>query len=404
MKPAGDVQSFLPYGRQVIEEDDLDAVREALLSPYLTTGPMVERFESALSTTTGASEAVACSNGTAALHLAARAIKLERSQVSIVPSVTFVATANASRYCGAEVVFADVDPATGLMTPETLLDALRRAGGAARAVFPVHLNGQSCDMPAIADMARSWGLWVIEDACHAIGGTQTDGAQATAVGACAHSDLTCFSFHPVKTIAMGEGGAITTNDKALAQGMRMDRSHGLVRDADRLTLAEAFDTDGRPEPWFYELAEPGFNYRVPDILCALGASQLKKLSRFVAQRSRLDLLYREALAELSPVVRPMPVAGHGAAAWHLFVARIDFKAAGVTRGQVMRRLNEAGVGSQVHYIPVHRQPYYAKRYPGTELPGADAYYESCLSLPLFAAMTEDDVVRVTRALASALAG
>lgn len=398
MKPAGAVQPFLPYGRQVIEEDDLAAVREALLSPYLTTGPMVERFEAALVDVTQARHAVVCANGTAALHLAARAIKLDRGQVAVVPSITFVATANAVRYCGAEVVFADVDPETGLMTPQTLRDALRRAQGA-RAALPVHLNGQCCDMEGIAAVAREWGLWVIEDACHAIGGTEA----GRPVGACSHSDLACFSFHPVKTIAMGEGGAVTTNDDALAAALRADRNHGLVRQPEGFTLPGAVDAEGAPNPWFYELPEPGFNYRAPDILCALGLSQVKKLARFVAQRRRLMALYREALAPLAPVVRLVEEPPHGETAWHLCVARIDFASAGIGRAALMRRLAEDGIGSQVHYIPVHRQPYYAARYPELALPGADAYYARCLSLPLFAAMTEDDVARVTAALAAALA-
>lgn len=404
MKPAGAIQPFLPYGRQVIEEDDLEAVREALLSPYLTTGPLVERFEAALKTATGAAHAIVCSNGTAALHLAARAIKLDRGQAAIVPSVTFVATANAVRYCGAEVVFADVDPATGLMTPDTLLAALRRAPQGVRAVLPVHLNGQSCDMPAIAELARNWGLWTIEDACHAIGGTQPTATATAPVGACAHSDLACFSFHPVKTIAMGEGGAVTTNDPALAAGLRADRNHGLVREPSSFTMAEASDGEGGTNPWFYELPEPGFNYRAPDILCALGLSQIRKLARFVAQRRRLMELYAEQLAPLAPAVELIPRAPTGEAAWHLCVARIDFEGVGVSRSAVMRRLAEAGIGSQVHYIPVHRQPYYARRYPGTDLPGADAYYARCLSLPLFAAMTEDDVARVVTALSAAILG
>ncbi len=387
MKPAGEVQPFLPYGRQVIEDDDLEAVREALLSPYLTTGPLVGRFEAALAAATGAREAVVVSNGTAALHLAARAIKLDRGQTAIVPSLTFVATANAVRYCGAEVVFADVDPVTGLMTPDTLLAALRRAPSTTRAVFPVHLNGPSCDMATLAETARSWGLWVVEDACHALGGLQG----ATPVGACAHSDLACFSFHPVKTIAMGEGGAITTNDADLAAGLRRDRSHGLIRDANPA------------EPWAYELHEPGFNYRAPDILCALGLSQLKKLARFVGQRRHLVALYREALGPLAPLVRLPPEPAHGDAAWHLLAVKIDFAAAGIDRATVIARLAGRGIGSQVHYIPVHRQPYYAARNPGLELPGADAYYANCLSLPLFAAMTEGDVVRVAQALTEALA-
>ena len=382
---------FLPYGRQVIEEDDIAAVREALMAPLLTTGPLVERFEQALAAATAAREAVVVSNGTAALHLAARAIHLDRAQTAIVPSVTFVATANAVRYCGAEVVFADVDPATGLMTAETLLEALRRApSNTARAVFPVHLAGQTCAMGAIAGLAREWGLWIVEDACHAIGGEQTTTHGPVPVGACADSDMACFSFHPVKTIAMGEGGAITTNNAGLAAAMRRDRSHGLIRESDP------------SEPWAYELREPGFNYRAPDILCALGLSQLKKLARFTAQRRRLVAAYRERLGAMRAILQPVEDAGHGDPAWHLFVVRIDFEKAGVSRADLMRRLAEAGIGSQVHYIPVHRQPYYAARYPGTHLPGADAYYARCLSLPLFASMSEDDVARVCGALKAAL--
>lgn len=383
---------FLPYGRQVIEEDDIEAVREALMAPMLTTGPLVERFEAALSQTTTAREAVVCANGTAALHLAARAIQLDRAQTAIVPSLTFVATANAVRYCGAEVVFADVDPDTGLMTSETLREALRRApANTARAVFPVHLNGQTCGMGAIAGVAREWGLWIIEDACHAIGGAQATERGDVPVGGCANSDMACFSFHPVKTVAMGEGGAITTNNAELAAAMRRDRSHGLIRDTNPA------------EPWVYELREPGFNYRAPDILCALGLSQLKKLARFTARRRALVAAYRERLWRLSHVLTPVDDAEHGDPAWHLFVVRIDFEKAGLTRTDLMRRLAEAGIGSQVHYLPVHRQPYYEKRYPGTHLPGADAYYARCLSLPLFASMSEDDVERVCAALKAALA-
>lgn len=384
------VKPFLPYGRQVIEEDDIEAVREALMSPMLTTGPLVERFEQALCAATTAKEAVVCSNGTAALHLAARAIHLDRAQSAIVPSLTFVATANAVRYCGAEVVFADVDPDTGLMTSETLRDALRRAPSNVRAVFPVHLNGQTCGIAAIAGVAREWGLWIVEDACHAIGGTQATEHGPIPVGGCHDSDMACFSFHPVKTIAMGEGGAITTNNADLATAMRRDRSHGLIRDANPA------------EPWAYELREPGFNYRAPDILCALGLSQLKKLERFTEQRRRLVAAYRECLWPLAKIVSAVEDAEHGDPAWHLFAVRIVFEKAGVTRADLMRRLAEAGIGSQVHYIPVHRQPYYAARYPGLHLPGADAYYARCLSLPLFASMTEDDVDRVVAALRSAL--
>ncbi len=388
---------FLPYGRQAIDDDDLAAVREALTADMLTTGPLVERFEQALGAATGAAHAVVCSSGTAALHLAARAIGLKPGDAVIVPSITFVATANAARYCGAEVVFADVDPASGLMTPATLAAALARAPAATRAVFPVHMAGLSCDMEAIAALARPRGLKIVEDACHALGGA--DGAAS--VGACAFSDLACFSFHPVKTVAMGEGGAITTNDAALAEAMRRDRSHGLVREAEDLTLPDAFDENGAPNPWFYELHEPGFNYRAPDILCALGLSQLSKLTRFVAARRALAQAYAERLAPLAPLVTLAPDApGH---ARHLLVARIDFAAAGLSRADLMRRLKADGIGTQVHYIPVHRQPYYARHAPAA-LPGADAWYAACLSLPLFVGMTQDDVARVADALTRALSG
>jgi dTDP-4-amino-4,6-dideoxygalactose transaminase len=247
-------------------------------------------------------------------------------------------------------------------------------------------------------------MMIIEDACHALGSTQGKTGELVPVGACAYSDLACFSFHPVKNIAMGEGGAITTNNDAMASFMRRDRSHGLTRSADEFELAMAKDASGMANPWFYELHEPGFNYRVPDILCALGVSQITKLDRFVSQRRLLMAAYREAMAPLAPLVKIMPEPAQGAPAWHLCVARIDFEEAGLERATVMRRLHEAGIGSQVHYIPVHRQPYYAKRYPSVELPGADAYYAKCLSLPLFASMTIGDVARVAEALAKALAG
>lgn len=394
---------FLPYGRQLIDEDDLEAVRQALLAPLLTTGPMVGAFESALAERLSAREAVVCANGTAALHLAMRAIGMQPGQAAIVPSITFVATANAVRYCGGDVVFADVDPDTGLLTPDTLSEALRRAPPDVRAVLPVHLNGQSCDMAGMGAIAHRRGLRIVEDACHALGATQAAGPNAVPVGASRYGDLTCFSFHPVKTIAMGEGGAITTNDPDLAAAMRRDRSHGLERDPAALTLPDAFDDDGTASPWFYEMDEPGFNYRAPDILCALGLSQLKKLDRFVAQRRKLVAAYRDALRPLGGVVTPVSDAGHGEAAWHLMVVKIDFAKASLRRGPLMRHLAGQGIGTQVHYIPVHRQPYYARRNPGLSLPGADAYYAGCLSLPLSADMTEDDVHRVVGALAAALA-
>lgn len=397
---------FLPYGRQTIEADDIAAVTEALQSDFLTTGPRVDAFESALRQASGSTFAVACSNGTAALHLASLTLNLGPHDQVIVPSVTFLATANAPRFLGAEIVFADVDPDTGLLTAATLAEALARAPRA-RAVFPVHLNGAWCDMPAIARVARDRGLLIIEDACHALGTTYhivSEGETITGlVGDCRWSDLTCFSFHPVKAIAMGEGGAITAKEQHFDSALRLGRSHGLTRNvADFRNSDLAFGDDGEAAPWYYEMHEPGYNYRVPDVLCALGISQLAKLDRFVARRRELAALYDAALAPLAQIARPVPSSPTCRSAYHLYVVAIDFTAAGTTRYAVVEALRSSGIGTQVHYVPVHTQPYYRKHSGDTKLPGARAYYERALSLPLFPAMSDDDVPRVVTALRAAL--
>jgi UDP-4-amino-4,6-dideoxy-N-acetyl-beta-L-altrosamine transaminase len=392
---------FLPYGRHLVEDDDVAAVIAALRSERLTTGPAVDAFERALARATGAPHAVACANGTAALHLAALALDLGPGDAAVVPTLTFLATANALRYVDADVIFADVDAETGLLTSATLEAAFAGAGSRRRvkAVFPVHLAGQCTDMEGISAIARARGFKVVEDACHALGGT----CAGQPVGACAHSDMAAFSFHPVKTIAMGEGGAVTTRDAALARRLGELRSHGMVRDPARFEIREqGFGPNGEPNPWYYEMPEPGLNYRASDIQCALGQNQLAKLGRFVAERRRIVDWYAEALAPLAPVVRPLPRVAWSEPSWHLCVVLIDFRAAGTTRGKVMRALAGEGVGSQVHYLPVHRQPYYRRLYGDLVLPGADAYYERTLSLPLYVGLTRADVARVVAALAGAL--
>lgn len=390
---------ILPYGRHVIEDDDVAAVERVLRGDWLTTGPAVTEFETELGKVAGASHAVVCANGTAALHLAALALELGPGDAVVVPAVTFTATANAARFVGADVVFADVDPHTGLLGPQHLDEALRRAGSAARAVFPVHLAGQCCDMDALAQVARPAGLRIVEDACHALG--SRDGAGAP-VGACRLSDMAIFSFHPVKTVAMGEGGAVCTADAALDERVRLLRGHGLTRDPSAFTVPElAFAADGQPNPWHYEMVELGFNYRASDLNCALGLSQLRKLDRFAVARRALAAAYDRLLAPLAPVVLP-PQRMPGDPCWHLYAPRIDFAAAGVERAEVMARLRARGIGSQVHYIPVHRQPYYRRLGGELSLPGADAYFARTLSLPLFPGMAADDPERVVAALAGAL--
>lgn len=384
-------QGFLPYGRQTIEEDDIAAVATALRADFLTTGPTVEAFETAFREVVGARHAVACSNGTAALHMAMLAAKIGPGDVCIVPSITFLATANCAAYVGADVVFADVDRDSGLMTPDTLAEALDRAKGRrVRAVLPVHLRGDVCDLPALAALAGEAGAILVEDAPHALGSTLKVGNHVERVGDCVHSAMSTFSFHPVKTIATGEGGMVTTNDAGLAERLRRARSHGMTR------------TPGA-DPWLYEMAEPGFNYRLPDINCALGLSQLAKLPRFIARRRTLAALYETALAPLAPIVRLAARPEGSDPVLHLLTVLIDFAAAGKTRRQVVDALAAAGVGSQVHYIPVHGQPYWRTRNGPLDLPGAQAWYDQCLSLPLYPAMDDGDVARVVGALAEALA-
>jgi UDP-4-amino-4,6-dideoxy-N-acetyl-beta-L-altrosamine transaminase len=400
-KLAASARAFLPYGRQLIEEDDIAAVTNALRGEFLTTGPLVETFERTLARTVGARDTVACSNGTAALYLASRALGIGPGDTAIVPAITFVATASAPHLAGAEIVFADVDPDSGLMRAQDLESALARAPhNHADAVFPVHFAGQSCDMASIAEIAHAKNMKIVEDAAHALGTVwaEDDGALLP-VGANTFSDLTIFSFHPVKTVAMGEGGAVSVNDPELLKRLKRERNHGVTREPLEFKRADAgFDMTGAVNPWYYELEAPGFNWRISDINCALGISQLSKLQRFINARRVLAECYDELLAPLAPLVKPLKRDPRSLTAWHIYSVRIDFAGTGVDRGEVMRGMSAEGIGTQVHYIPVHKQPYYAQRYGAAPLPGADAYYASSLTLPMHASMSESDVVRVIAAL------
>ena len=360
---------MLPYGRQQIDEDDIKAVAEALRDDFLTTGPKVAQFEEALCKFTGAKYAVVCSSGTTALHLSVLALGLKPGDAVIVPSLTFLATANAIRYSGAEVIFADVDPDTALMSADHLEDALKRCGDLRpRAVYPVHMAGQCVDMQAIKKVADHHNLKIVTDACHALG----------VAGGCDYEDMSTFSFHPVKAIAMGEGGAITTNNKDYADAMRSLRSHGMVPNPEK-------------GPWFYEMSQLGYNYRCTDFQCALGLSQLKKLPDFLHYRKLLAERYDSLLGDIAPI----KIRDH---AWHLYSVRIAFDKIGIDRATLMNALRERGIGTQVHYIPVHTQPYYQERYGDIHLPGANQYYARTLSLPLFPDMKEEDVDFVVKNL------
>jgi UDP-4-amino-4,6-dideoxy-N-acetyl-beta-L-altrosamine transaminase len=377
---------FLPYCSHLVEEDDIAAVVAVLRDGALTQGPQIPAFEADLARLTGARYAQVCSSGTAALHLAALALDLKPGDAVLVPAQTFAATANCIRYVGAEVVFTDVCPQSGLMRPEDLEAAIRANRGMRfRAVFPVHLNGQAADMAGIGALAKRANLSVVEDACHALG-TVIDGDGP--VGNCQHSQMTVFSCYAAKNIAMGEGGAITTQDQALAQRLARLCSHGITRNPQEFVAqGQAFDRRGQPNPWYYEMQDLGYNYRVTDLQCALGRSQLGKLERFGAARRAIMAAYEELLAPMAPHLCP-----------------VEFAGLGRDRAQVMAQLRELGIGTQVNYIPVHWQPYYTSLSGGhpPSLPGAESYYQRCLSLPLSAAMDKADVVRVVEGLKSVL--
>ncbi len=401
-------QDFLPYGRQTIDEADIAAVTAVLRGDWLTCGPMVSQFEQALATRVGAEWAVVCSSGTAALHLAVLALGLGAGDGVIVPALTFLATANAVRFVGAEVVFADVNPDTGLLGLSEFHVALARAdhaGVTVRAVFPVHLNGQLCpDLPAIRALATSRGMAVVEDGCHALGSVVAlPTGEVVRVGDCHDADMTVFSFHPVKTIAMGEGGAVVTNSAVLQARLANLRTHGMIREPDQwATQALAFSSDGEANPWYYEMQELGFNYRASDLHCALGLSQLGKLDHFITQRSRLVARYDHLLTSFAPQLRLLGRVSGCSPAWHLYVVFIDFVALGLSRAQFMARLKAQGVGSQVHYLPLHLHPYYQNRYGPLSLPNAEAYYDRCLSLPLYPSLTDGELERVVRAIGNAM--
>ena len=393
---------FLPYGRQTIDDDDIAAVVEVLKSNFLTSGPAIEAFEAAICKETGAKATISCSSGTAALHIAILALGIGPGDWVVVPTITFLATANAVRYAGADVIFADVDPDNGLMTAETFqaaLDANRDKN--IRAVLPVHMSGQPINSVEITKLAHRKGIKVVEDASHALGSSYLDkvSKKMINVGACTHADMTVFSFHPVKIIACGEGGAVTTCDLDLEKRLRLARNHGMTRNSDDfINTTLSTNSDGSNNPWYYEMAEPGYNYRLSDIHAALGLSQLNKLGKYVASRKKIVALYDQLLAGLDPNVSLLKKVFGCNVAWHLYPVLIDFDNLGIERSHIMKELHKKGIGTQVHYIPVSSQPYYQALYGKQNLTGAESYYARALSLPLFPAMSNSDVEHVVTGL------
>lgn len=383
---------FLPYGRQTVTEADIAAVVGVLRSPFLTGGPAVTSFEEAVASKVNARYGVAVNSATSALHIACLALDLGPGDCLWTSPITFVASANCGRYCGAEVDFVDIDPATGLMSVVALeqkLQQAKREGALPKVLVPVHLTGSSCDMAAIGSLAERYGFEVLEDSSHAIGGRY----QGEPVGNCLHSAITVFSFHPVKIITTGEGGLATTNDPVLAQRMTELRSHGIVREPDRFERPAA-------GPWAYEQQQLGFNYRITDLQAALGLSQLERLDETVAERNRQLQRYRVLLADLP--LQLLEVPEQVLSSVHLAVIRLQQTTAERHR-QVFESLRAAGIGVQLHYYPVHLQPYYRRcGFHEGNFPEAESYASNAISLPLYPGLRELDQQRVADTLSKFL--
>lgn len=384
---------MIPYGRQDVSEDDIAAVVDILRSDFLTQGPAIERFERKVAEQCGVRHAVAVSNATAALHIACLALDLGPGDLAWTSPNTFVASANCVLYCGADVGFVDIDPTSWNLSVERLTEKLaeaERAGQLPKVLVPVHFSGRSCDMAGIGALARRYGIAVIEDASHAIGAS----FEGQPVGSCAHSDCTIFSFHPVKIVTTGEGGVITTNRDDLAEKLRMLRSHGITRDRKLMRQPD-------PAPWAYEQLDLGYNYRMTDVQAALGVSQMDRLEPFIQRRRELAARYSEVLAGL-PLALPQ-VEGLWDSSWHLYVVRFRLAAIGLSHRAAFEALRKAEIGVNLHYTPVHLQPYYRDLgFREGDFPEAERYAAEAITLPLYPGLTEAEQDYIGETLRSLL--
>lgn len=384
---------MIPYGKQDINQQDINSVVDVLKSDFLTQGPQVPAFEQALIEHTGASYALAVNSATSALHIACLALGLGEGDWLWTSPITFVASANCGLYCGAKIDFVDIDPSTYNMCPRRLEEKLIKAkaeGKLPKVVVPVHLCGQPCDMAAIAKLAKVYNFKVIEDASHAIGGKY----QGLPIGNCEYSDITVFSFHPVKIVTTAEGGAVMTNQKALSDKMTLLRSHGITRDPEQM---EGESHGG----WYYQQIDLGFNYRMTELQAALGVSQMQRLDDFVAARHHLANRYNRLLQSL-PVVLPYQLE-NTYSGLHLYVIRLQLDKLSLTHKEVFEALRGKGIGVNLHYIPVHTQPYYEKMgFREGDFPESERYYHEAISLPMFHTMSTDQQDEVVRVLSEVL--
>lgn len=384
---------MIPYGRQDITQADIDAVVGVLQSDFLTQGPMVPLFEQRVANHVGVAHALAVNSATSALHIACLALGVGPGDRVWTTPISFVASANCALYCGAEIDFVDIDPRTYNLCPQQLESKLaqaERAGSLPKVVIPVHLCGQPCDMQAIHKLAQRYGFKVIEDASHAIGGKY----QGEFIGSGKYSDITVFSFHPVKIITTAEGGMALTNDAELAGKMALLRSHGITRDPQQMT----HEADG---PWYYQQIDLGFNYRMTELQAALGVSQMERLDRYIARRHQLAERYNDLLSTL-PLVLPWqhPDSYSGL---HLYVIRLQLEKIGKSHREVFEALREAGIGVNLHYIPIYTQPHYARMgFVPSDFPHSQQYYREAISIPMFQTMTETQQDEVVATLAKVL--
>lgn len=390
---------MIPYGRQQIEQSDIDAVVASLKSDWLTSGPRVDEFEKQFAEFVGARHAVAVNSGTAALHLATLVAELGPGDRLITSPITFLASANCAAYVGATPDFADIDRATRNLCPQALEAAWQPD---TKAVVAVDFAGQPCDIQGIAAVAKRRGAIVIQDACHGVGSAVLKNGHPVRSGGHEWADITTFSFHPVKTMTTGEGGMLVTDNDELAKKAYALRSHGITRESSEFAGMEHLDAAFEPGPWYYEMHQLGFNYRITDLQCALGISQLSRLPQFIKRRQEIVAAYNDAFHDLE-FIHPPAVSSHvepGMISWHLYSVEVDFDLLGISRTEFMTQMREMGVGTQVHYIPIYLQPYYRKKYgylPG-KCPQAEDYYSRALSLPLYAGMTDSDVQTVIQAV------
>lgn len=378
-------ERFLGYGKQNIGKEEKNAVADVLDSEFLTQGPKVREFEKKICEYTGARYAVAVSSGTAALHCAVAALSLPENCSGITSTNTFLATANAMDYCNIKPLFADIEYKTRNISPETIKPVLSED---VKLVIPVHFAGQTCRMKEINNQAKKAGCHVIEDASHAWGSRYSDGSLA---GNCRYSDMTIFSFHPVKTITCGEGGVITTNSEKLCYRMKALRNHGMIKEPSSLYYPE------NSAPWYYEMQFSGYNYRMSDIHAALGCVQIERTEEFAIKRKNIVDIYNYEFSSV-PWLKTAAENKNSKTVFHLYATEIDFEEVGKSRTEVMNELGEKGIGTQVHYIPVHLQPYYRKKF-GTgegDCPSSEKYYKKALSIPLFPAMRNNDVIKVVK--------